>query len=114
MLAFLYLAAMTYFGDCVCRYFYRFISVQHRIATSFLVGLLLSTWITYLGALAFSCSRQPLIMGNIVFFLIFVLAAFKLRKRPVSNYFETFHLRGVGSASGIGFSSVLMRYLPAG
>lgn len=98
MLAFLYLAAMTYFGDRICRYFYRFNSVQHRIATSFLVGLLLGTWITYLGSLAFARSRQPLIMGNIIFLVVFILAAYKLPRRRSSDYLDTFRPRPVGQA----------------
>ena len=97
MLALLYLVAMIYLGDRICRCFYRFISVQHRLATSFLVGLLLSTWITYLGSLAFAWSAQPLIMGNTVFFLVFILAAYKLPRRPSSSYLATFRLRPVGS-----------------
>jgi hypothetical protein len=78
MLALLYLVAAAYFGDRICRGFYRFISIQHRLATSFLVGLLLSTWIIYLGSLAFARLRQPLIAGNIVFLLAFALACYKL------------------------------------
>lgn len=85
MLALLYLAAMTYFGDRVSRSFYRFTSIQHRLATSFLVGLLLSTLVTYLGAVAFARMAQPLLMGNLVFLIVFVVAVYKLRRHPSSS-----------------------------
>jgi hypothetical protein len=97
MLALLYLAAMTYFGDRVCRNFFRFVSGRHRLAVSFLTGLLLSTWITYLGALTFAWSRRPLVMGNIIFLLVFVLAIYKLPLRPAENYYHTTTSRYVGS-----------------
>jgi hypothetical protein len=67
MLAILYLAAATYFGDCICRRFFRFISVQHRIATAFLIGLLLSAWITFLAAVGFHRTSQPLVAANLIF-----------------------------------------------
>lgn len=86
MPAILYIAAMVYFGDCLCRHFYRFSSIQHRISTAFLVGLLFGSGITYLGALGFYRTGHPLIWGNIVF-LIFVLAAAKMSRRPRSDDF---------------------------
>ncbi len=78
MLAVFYLVAMTYFGDRICRSFYRFNSIQHRVAAAFLVGLLLSTCITYLGSLAFSKISQPFIAGNLVFLAVFAVIVFKL------------------------------------
>ncbi|MDQ3179172.1 MAG: hypothetical protein M3Q33_01495 [Acidobacteriota bacterium] len=96
MLAILYLACMIYFGDRISRYFFRFHSIQHRFATSFLVGLLLSSCITYLGSLAFAFTAQPLIMGNIIFLGIFILVAFKLPRRPSSSYLDSVNLRPVG------------------
>ena len=80
MLAILYLVAATCFGDLICRRFYRFISLQQRLATSFLVGLLFSTWITFLSALLFSRMRQPLIAANLVFLLIFATVWFWSRR----------------------------------
>jgi hypothetical protein len=85
MLAVLYLAAMTYFGDRICRSFYRFISIQHRLATAFLVGLLLSTCITYLGSLALARISQPLIAGNLVFLAAFAIVVYKLPRSPVAH-----------------------------
>lgn len=97
MLALLYLAAMIYFGDRVSRLFYRFTSVQHRLATSFLVGLLLSTLITYLGALSFARSSQPLLMGNIVFMIVVVLTIYKLPRHPTASFLNPPPARPKGS-----------------
>lgn len=85
MLAILYLAAATYFGDLVCRRFFRFISLQHRIATAFLVGLLLSTWITFLAAVAFHGMGQPLIAANVIFLVMFVVAVFLTQRWPAQR-----------------------------
>ena len=84
MLAFVYLAVAIYFGDRICRRLFQFISIQHRIATAFLVGLLVSSWITYLSALAGARLRQPLVAGDLSFLVLFVLACYKLPKqKPV-------------------------------
>jgi hypothetical protein len=85
MLAIIYLAAATYFGDCLCRRFFRFISLQHRIATSFLVGLLLSSWITFLAAIAFHKTSQPLIAGNLVFLVLFIGVVLLTRRWPAKR-----------------------------
>ena len=98
MLALLFLVAATYFGDRICRRFYCFISIQHRVATSFLVGLLLSTWIVCLGSISFSGFRQPLIAGNILFLLVFALVCYKLPRHQPAHCSQTIPLRPVGSA----------------
>jgi hypothetical protein len=97
MLALLYLALATYFGDRISRHFFRFTSVPHRLATSFLTGLLLSTSITYLGSLAFARFSQPLVMGNITFLAAFALGIYKLPRRPSADYLNTYRERPVGS-----------------
>jgi len=97
MLAILYLAGMIYFGDCICRYFFRFNSIQHRFATSFLVGLLLSSCISYLGSLAFAFTAQPLIMGNIIFLGVLILVALKMPRRRSSGYLDSVSLRPPGN-----------------
>jgi hypothetical protein len=85
MLAIIYLAAATYFGDCICRRFFPFISLQHRIATSFLVGLLLSTWITFLAAIAFHKTSQPLIAANLVFLVLVIGVVLLTRRWPAKR-----------------------------
>lgn len=86
MLAIIYLAAATYFGDCICRRFFRFISLQHRIATAFLVGLLLSTWIILLGAVALHRTSQPLIFANLIFLFLFVVVVVVTRRWPAREH----------------------------
>ena len=85
MLAILYLAAATYLGDCVCRRLFNFLSLQHRIATAFLVGLLLSTWITFLTAIGFHQARQPLIAANLVFLVLFIAVVVVTRRWPAKE-----------------------------
>ncbi|HXT64509.1 MAG TPA: hypothetical protein VN696_15830 [Pyrinomonadaceae bacterium] len=85
MLAIIYLAAAAYFGDLICRRFFRFISIQHRLATGFLVGLLISTWITFVAAVLFHGVSQPLVAGNLVFVALFGLAVFACRRWPNKN-----------------------------
>ena len=85
MLAIVYLTAATYFGDCICRRFFRFISLQHRIATAFLVGLLLSTWITFLTSLAFHSLTQPLLAANLVFLAVLIASSFAAWRFPTRD-----------------------------
>jgi hypothetical protein len=98
MLAILYLAIGIYFGDRLSRQFFRFVSVPHRLATSFLTGLLLSTLITYLGSLAFAWFSQPLVMGNLIFLTVFALTMSKLPRHPSAGYLNTQPKRTDGSA----------------
>jgi DNA-binding beta-propeller fold protein YncE len=68
MLALIYFALAAFVGDFVCRRFYQFESVAHRCAAAILVGLLVSTWFTYLAGLAFFWTPQPLLWANLLFF----------------------------------------------
>jgi hypothetical protein len=79
MPALIYLAIMIIVGACVCRRFYCFNSWLHYLAASFLVGLVFSTWATYLFALAFAWASQPLLGANILFFVLAGLAIYGLR-----------------------------------
>src|SRR6266550_6061682 len=69
MLALIYLGLAICVGDFLCRRFYRFISVAHRWAAAILVGLLVSSWFTYLAGLAFWWTSRPLLWGNLLFFV---------------------------------------------
>src|SRR5262249_14899055 len=88
MLSIVYLVAAAYLGDLVCRPFCRFLSVQHRIAAGFLVGLLLSTWATFLAAILFCGSSHPLIAANIAFALVFGALVLAARLWPIKNIDE--------------------------
>lgn len=85
MLAIIYLAAATYFGDCICRRFFRFVSLQQRLATSFLVGLLFSSWITFLAAVVFHSASQPLVAANLLFLIVFAATAYLSWRYPARN-----------------------------
>src|SRR5204863_8002828 len=64
MLALAYVALMVLFGDTVSRPFFNYASRLHRLATAFLVGLVTSTWLSYLAAFAFRGGDKPLIAGD--------------------------------------------------
>jgi DNA-binding beta-propeller fold protein YncE len=68
MLALIYFALAVCVGDFFCRRFYQFESVAHRCAAAILVGLLCSSWFTYLAGLAFFWTSRPLLWGNLLFF----------------------------------------------
>src|SRR6266700_3098711 len=69
MLALIYFALAICVGDFLCRRFYQFASVAHRCAAAVLVGLLVSSWFTYLAGLAFAWTARPLLWANLLFFL---------------------------------------------
>ena len=68
MLALIYFALAACVGDFLCRRFYQFESAAHRFAAAILVGLLVSSWVTYLAGLAFFWTPQPLLWANLLFF----------------------------------------------
>jgi DNA-binding beta-propeller fold protein YncE len=69
MLALIYFGLVACVGDFLCRRFYQFTSIAHRCAAAILVGLLFSSWFTYLAGLAFFWTSQPLLWANLLFFL---------------------------------------------
>ena len=85
MLAIVYLVAATYFGDLICRRFFRFISLQHRLAAGFLVGLLLSTWIAFLATVVFHGTGQPLLVANLLFVAVFAAVVLASRRWPIKS-----------------------------
>ena len=96
MLGLIYLFIATIFGDIVCRRFLRFDSLLHRLAASFLTGILLSSCITYVFALGFSRTANPLLWANLAYFG-FVSACIYLLVRffePVDDF-----LSGIGDNS---------------
>jgi len=69
MLALIYFALAACVGDFLCRRFYQFESVAHRCAAAILVGLLVSSWFTYLAGLTFFWTSRPLLWANLLFFV---------------------------------------------
>ena len=70
MLALIYLALAIALGDLICRRFYRFVSIPHRWAAAVLVGMLFSTWLTYLTGLTFAHTAEPLLSADLLFFVV--------------------------------------------
>ena len=90
MFALIHLGLAITLGDLLCRRFYRFVSVPHRYAGAILVGILLSTWFTYLAGLAFAHAAEPLLWADLLFFVAAAAAIFWLsRKSPKVQMIET-------------------------
>jgi len=81
MLAVIYLALGVYLADLLCRRFYRFVSLAHRWAAAVLVGILLSSWFTYLAALVVAHATKPLLWADVSFFAGAIGAIFWLTNR---------------------------------
>src|SRR5262252_7601767 len=102
MLALVYFALAACVGDFLCRRFYQFESVAHRCAAAVLVGLLLSSWFTYLAGLAFFWTSRPLLWAN----LLFLVASVALLSWPKWKH------RTVKSTSGEAYLKRSNLYLP--
>ena len=87
MLALIYLVLAGCVGDFFCRRFYQFASVAHRCAAAILVGLMASSWFTYLIGLAFFWTSRPLLWANLLSFItaIAVLSWPTWKKRIVKR-----------------------------
>src|SRR6266566_648247 len=95
MLALIYFALVTCVGDFLCRRFYQFESVAHRCAAAVLVGLLGSSWFTYLAGLAFFWTSRPLLWANLLFFVaaVVLLSWPKWKSRILKSAPEEAHLK---------------------
>src|ERR1044071_2807842 len=95
MLALIYFALAACVGDFLCRRFYQFQSVAHRCAAAILVGVMISSWFTYLAGLAFFWTSQPLVWANLLFCLaaIAVLSWPKWKARIVKGASSKGHLK---------------------
>jgi hypothetical protein len=76
---------MCVLGDMICRRFFTFVSTPHRFATAFISGLLISSWWTYLSALASYSTTSPMLWGNVSFFIAAGALVYWLRKHPVKS-----------------------------
>jgi hypothetical protein len=85
LFAIAYVLGMVALGDRVTRHFFPTWSLAHRAAGAFLVGLLLSTWITYLGAAVFAGLERPLLVGNVLFAGVVVFVLRDLPRRLVAG-----------------------------
>src|ERR1043165_5987882 len=81
MLALLYLILAIYLGDRLSRRCFRYLSVAQRCATAVLVGLLVSTWFTYVVAWCFRRARSPLLWADLCFFAIVIAWLWLTRNR---------------------------------
>lgn len=84
MIALVYLGVMIWFGDAVARRWFEYVSWPHRLATGFLVGLLLGTWLSYLLGLVASNASDPMAVSAMASIWGMGIAALWLRRRPGS------------------------------
>jgi DNA-binding beta-propeller fold protein YncE len=114
MLALIYFGLAACVGDFLCRRFYQFASIAHRCAAAMLVGLLVSSWFTYVAGLGFAWTSQPLLWGNLLFFAtaIAVLSWPKWKGRIVKDTSAKVHETGAGlyvpRAKGSGIADWLL------
>lgn len=73
---------MVLLGDAVCRRFYPFVSLPHRLASAFLTGLLICSWWSYLAACLFTRTASPMLWGSVVFFVTSIVAICLLHRWP--------------------------------
>jgi sugar lactone lactonase YvrE len=73
---------MFVLGDAIGRRYFSFLSAAHRLASAFLIGLLVSSWWTYALAYAFGNSASPMLWGNVLFFVTAIGAIYWLRRNP--------------------------------
>lgn len=84
MIALLFLGVMVWFGDAVARRWFEFTSWPHRLASAFLVGLLLSTWLSYLIGLLAAGTSDPMAISAMSSVWLMILATIWLRRRAPS------------------------------
>jgi sugar lactone lactonase YvrE len=82
MLALLYLILAIYLGDQLCRRCFRFVSSAQRFASAIIVGLLLSSWFTYLCSWLFRARAKPLLWGDLCFLALAIGAIWIIRRLP--------------------------------
>lgn len=101
MLALIYLALVIYLGDQLSRRFFRFVTLAQRYATAVIVGLLLSSWFTYLASWLFRATTRPLLWGDLCFFATAAAIIWKIRgraRRGIITEAEFISPRAPGSA----------------
>ncbi|MEO8207887.1 MAG: hypothetical protein ABI598_02535 [Chloroflexota bacterium] len=84
MIAVAYLAIFTFFGDALASRWFSFVSLPHRLATGFLVGLLTGTWISYLTALLAVNAADPMAIGALASSAVMLVSAIWLRRHPTA------------------------------
>jgi sugar lactone lactonase YvrE len=82
MIALGFLGITVFLGDALASRWFTFVSLPHRLATAFLVGLLTGTWISYLAALLARGAGDPMAVGAMASGLFMFLSGIWLRRNP--------------------------------
>lgn len=72
-------------GDLICRRFFSFVSIPHRLAAAFFSGFVFTACFTYLFALGFSWTARPLLYANILFIAIAIGSIVWLRRKETDE-----------------------------
>ena len=80
MLALIYLVVAVVIGDRIRAKFWAANSPLNRWAAAFLIGVLVSTWLTYLFAVEFTFAARPLVWANLLYFFTAAFLLFILRR----------------------------------
>src|SRR4051794_29521657 len=86
MLALIYLRLTTALGDFVCPRFFWFVSAPHRCAAATVVGILLGAWFSYLAALVFAYTAEPLLWAALASFVVAVAMITRFSKKPAEVF----------------------------
>src|ERR1700755_2136530 len=82
MFALIYLILAIYLGDQLCRRFFRFVSVAQRCASAVIVGILVSSWFTYLASWTVRRTPRPILWGALCFSALAIGLIWIIRRRP--------------------------------
>ena len=83
MIALLFFGTIVFFGDAVASRWFRYVSLPHRLASGFLVGLLIATWLAYLAALIASrVAADPMAVGSLASMFAMLATGVWLHKHP--------------------------------
>jgi len=81
MLGFVYLLSSFIFGFCLVSNFLKSITGLAKLAASFLVGIFIFSWLTFIFSLVFSFSNEPLKLGILGTFGVFSLILLIFKKK---------------------------------
>src|SRR5688500_4122231 len=82
MLSILYLLLAIWIGDILSRRVFPFASILRRMASAFIVGIFVCTWVNYLGVCLYPRSPVPLLGGNLAFIVFVYFVARYFPREP--------------------------------
>lgn len=84
-----FILSVYWVGHATVRFFVDRSFSLFNFVLSFLTGVLLSSWVTFLGSLLFSNTEYPLLYGNLIFFVFALAILWILQRRIVIKLKES-------------------------